>query len=109
MSNSILTKDILFHNQVDKMSEEQKFKYSAMLKINQVAVEDTTTDTTNDLTTVPRFDGENNISVKSDAKTNTATLNVWDMTEQECTDKLTVRTNAAWIKNLNIKYVKKDK
>lgn len=82
---------------------------TAMLKINQVAVEDTTTDTTNDLTTVPRFDGENNISVKSDAKTNTATLNVWDMTEKECTDKVTVRTNAAWIKNLNIKYVKKDK
>lgn len=36
MSNSILTKDILFHNQVDKMSEEQKFKYSAMLKINHI-------------------------------------------------------------------------
>lgn len=82
---------------------------TATLKINQVAIEDTTTDTTNDLTTVPRFDGENNISVKSDAKTNTATLNVWEMTEQECTDKVTVRTNAAWIKNLNIKYVKKDK
>lgn len=82
---------------------------TAALKINQVAAEDTITDTTNDLTTVPRFDGENNISVKSDAKTNTATLNVWNMTEQECTDKVTVRTNAAWIKNLNIKYVKKDK
>ena len=36
MSDSILTKDILFHNQIDKMSEEQKFKYSAMLKINHI-------------------------------------------------------------------------
>ncbi len=36
MSDSILTKDILFHNQVDKMSEEQKFKYSVMLKINHI-------------------------------------------------------------------------
>lgn len=36
MSDSILTKDILFHNQIDKMTEEQKFKYSAMLKINHI-------------------------------------------------------------------------
>lgn len=36
MSDSILTKDILFHNQIDKMSKEQKFKYSAMLKINHI-------------------------------------------------------------------------
>lgn len=36
MNDSILTKDILFHNQIDKMSEEQKFKYSVMLKINHI-------------------------------------------------------------------------
>lgn len=36
MSDSILTKDILFHNKIDKMSDLQKYKYSAMLKINHI-------------------------------------------------------------------------
>lgn len=81
---------------------------SAVLTINQVAAEDTTTDTSNILLEKPIFNGENNVSVKADAKTSTATLNVWDMTEEECTNKITVRSNASWIKNLNVKYIKKD-
>lgn len=36
MSESIITKDILFHNQINKMSAGDKIKYIAMLKINHI-------------------------------------------------------------------------
>jgi hypothetical protein len=78
------------------------------LTINQIAANDTTTNTDNDLISKPRFEGENNISVKANTKTGSATLNVRNMTEEECTSKVVVYSNASWIKDINVTYTKKD-
>lgn len=80
---------------------------SAVLTINQVAAEDTTTDTSNILLEKPRFNGENNKTTTSSSKESKITLDAFDLTEEDC-KKVRVYSNDPWVNISKVTYIKKN-